>query len=54
MSRSIELNEDEIEIIEEALSEMPTSDTLTGLKAKLVRAAEPAPEATHVEGDAAP
>jgi hypothetical protein len=54
MPRSIELNDEEIEIIEEALGEMPTSDTLTALKAKLVRAAEPAAEATHAQGDAAP
>ena len=55
MSRSIELTDDEIELIEEAIAELPTSELLTGVKAKLIRAAEPAAEATHThaEGESA-
>ena len=43
MSRSIELTDDEIEAIEDAISELIPSPTLTALKAKLIRAEAEAP-----------
>ena len=43
MSRASELEDDEIELIEEALAELPHSDLLSRVKVKLVRAAEPEP-----------
>ena len=42
--RSIELTEEEIELIEESLAELPASDLLTGVKLKLIGAAIPADE----------
>ena len=49
MSRSIELTDDEIDVIEEAISELMPSPTLTGLKAKLGRAEPPIVEAAPHE-----